>query len=166
MGLKLTISTPISDWFWSPPTLHFWPGTQGPLNPAGLILPLPAPSPLPPITGSSHSLGIAHLSGCPPSYPRHLRAWPGTRQASEMLAEEQILRMSPRSVQLLWFPQRPTESGLSGRTTLSDRPEGLTLEVTLWRAPLFSLDLLVPGLHATPLGGPWVMAVIFSTVLP
>lgn len=83
-----------------------------------------------------------------------------------MLAEEQILRMSLQSVQLLWFPQRPTESGLSGRTTLSDRPEGLTLEVTLWRVPLFSLYLLVPGLHTTPLGGPWVMAVISSTVLP
>ena len=38
---------------------------------------------LPPLTRSSHSPGIAHLSGCPPSYPR---------QASKMLAEEQNLK--------------------------------------------------------------------------
>ena len=74
--------------------------------------------------------------------------------------------MSPPSVQLLWLPESPNKSGLSGSTTLSDRPEGLTLGATLWRQRLFSVDLLLLGFHATALGEPSEMAIIFSTILP
>lgn len=39
----------------------------------------------------------------------------------------------------LWFPQAPMESGLSGSTTLSRSPEGLTLGAVPWREPPFHL---------------------------
>lgn len=152
------------------PSIHLWPDTQGPLNPAGLIshsLPRPLKAAMS-SQSPGHVLCVVPAHGSSLWPPTPLPHGPGHAPSRHLkcLLRGKILRMSPPSVQLLWLPQSPAKSGLSGSTTLSDSPEGLTLGATLWRQRLFSLDPLRPGLRATALGEPSETAILSSTILP